>query len=239
VGFAAKTKGLVRIMLPTHVAIVTMLAQEDRSSWLAGALAAAGIALMTVTMLRGIMRRRKRAARTEEMPRSTRIAKAIEAQQTEAASKNTTSPNTSHASQRVSLDRLMVEVEELTRVCAAQLENRATKLELLIAQADDRLAKLADASTQHLPSVAPSPPAVVTQRTASVQPVQSTTPAPIPTVSQAPSPASTSATDIRSRIQSLAHEGRSAAEISRALNEPVGKVELILALHNAARAHTA
>lgn len=63
----------------------------------------------------------------------------------EAASRSAADPTGPH---RQRLDSLMVEVQELTRVCAAQVENRATRLETLLRDADDLVRRLEAATRQ-------------------------------------------------------------------------------------------
>lgn len=198
----------VKTMLWTTAAHMTMLAREGGNSWFAGALTASGIALLTVTMLRGIVRQRKRAAQKQATRGDTPVDTVQPKKRRKASPEQII-----HATNRDSLDRLMVEVQELTRVCAAQLENRSAKLELLIAQADERIQTLAKTSLQHTQDIAP--PSIEQNLSPSLQPA--------------------SADDLRDRIRALSKKGRSAMDISREINEPVGKVELIMALQHAER----
>ena len=121
----------------------------------------------------------------------------------------------------------MVEVQELTRVCAAQIENRAQRLELLIAQADDRLARLAaqQSSAQAVAEVVTHPTAPVSRPIAK------------PQTAEAPTPARKGQSiDARTHIRALHAQGKSSAEIARLTGEPIGKVELVIALQSAERA---
>ncbi|MCA9294389.1 MAG: hypothetical protein KDA20_11310 [Phycisphaerales bacterium] len=203
---------------------LTMVAQGG-PGWLAGAMAALGIAIITTTMLRGLVKRRKGT------PTRTRSAlKAAPAQTPAGAAAKTSGGHAPeqmlHAAQRASLEHLMVEVQELTRVCAAQIENRASRLELLIAQADERLARLAaaqgsaDALMPDGPDAAPQVMAPVTR----------------PVTAARSKPSAPAASDAREAIRALHAQGKSATEIATATGEPIGKVELVIALHAAERA---
>jgi hypothetical protein len=114
------------------------------------------------------------------------------------------SPVTSSLAQQRSVERqmqnILVELSEMSRQITAQLDTRAAKLELLIKDADERIAKLqAGVPLSDAPS-APRPPTepVVDPRYA--------------------------------EVYSLADQGRSATEIAAALNQPYGEIDLILKL---------
>lgn len=106
---------------------------------------------------------------------------------------------------RGDLEELMVEIERLTRRFASQIDTKTADLELLIREADQRIADLR-------------------QATADVPRARSRDPF-------ADETASTAVADPLSRhIFDLADQGLAPVEIARKLNEHVGKVELILAL---------
>jgi uncharacterized protein DUF6115 len=99
------------------------------------------------------------------------------------------------------LESVMVDAEELSRRLAAHLDNKAARLEILLREADERIAQLQGTTKE---SVA----------------IDATHPFDM-----------TSVKDPRSRrILELASTGRSAVDISRELDEPIGTVELVLAL---------
>jgi len=101
------------------------------------------------------------------------------------------------------LTELIVELEKMARQMTAQLDTRAAKLELLIQEADVRLAALKCSGE----SAAPLRP---------VQPASD--PLQIP--------------DSRyDSIYDLAAQGKSARQIAQELGRPDGEIELILALH--------
>ena len=189
-------------------------------NWLPGAVAALGILLITTTLLRRWVKK-SRASRSRD-PRE-----ALQEQR----------ETLQHRAERDSLEKLMVEVQELTRVCAAQIENRATKLEHLIELADRRLADLDRATASgvaerhSVPRVATAPDRAIETRPASVHTGRTRdwsdegeeTPA---------SPAERR-DQLTERVHELSAMGLKSVEIARQLDEQVGKVELILALRSA------
>lgn len=125
---------------------------------------------------------------------------------------------------RADLDRLAARL-------AATLDQRAERLERLIAAADERLAALADTAESH---TRPAP--AVTARVDAPQVDAEALAAPRRRAAARPRAgraASVQADPVTSRIYSLADEGSSAASIARDVGEPIGKVELILALRGA------
>lgn len=96
------------------------------------------------------------------------------------------------------------EVQSLVRELIAELDLRADRLERLIAEADRRLERAEDREP-----VAPRPPAQTSSRTHAAR--------------AEPDP-------MARRVYGLADEGLPIVEIARRLEQPTGKVELILAL---------
>jgi len=114
------------------------------------------------------------------------------------------------------MQNLLVELSEMTRQLNAQLDTRAAKLEVLLKQADDRIAAL-----QRLDATAPK-----AMDSSTAPPIQDFIPE--TTIAEAPAPLQL---DPRHReIYALADEGHGAKEIATRLNRPSGEVELILAL---------
>lgn len=112
--------------------------------------------------------------------------------------------------QRAEIEQLMVDAEELVRRLAALLDNKAARAEQLLDRLERRLRDLERASSCAPSTAADAAPASV---------LESATAAP---------------TDpLREEVVRLAGEGLAPVEIARRLNEQVGKVELILALHRA------
>ncbi|HVT89630.1 MAG TPA: hypothetical protein VHD56_12310 [Tepidisphaeraceae bacterium] len=108
------------------------------------------------------------------------------------------------------MQNLLVELSEMSRQISAQLDTRASKLEILIQQADQRIAVLKNSA-----GFAP-------QRPESSAPIVETEP-PRAEVEEMPDPR-------HSEVYSLADSGRDAQQIASELNRPRGEVELILAL---------
>ncbi len=190
-------------------------------NWLPGAMAALGVALITVVLLRRWLKR-SRASRARDPQQ-------VLAQQRE---------QLQHRSERDSLEKLMVEVQELTRVCAAQIENRASKLEHLIEVADQRIAELQRATERRPVSSAPrssvdrdveleARPAVTrNSRSRDWSSEGDDTDVPRTSPSQRRD-------QLAERVHELSEMGLKSVEIARQLDEQVGKVELILALREA------
>jgi len=109
------------------------------------------------------------------------------------------------AAGRDTLHTVMADVEELAQRLAAQLDNKAARIEKLIADADDRLARLEQAAAQPAPEAPPATPRLTNQ----------------------------SDDPTRSRIYELADKGLSSIDIARRLDQPTGHVELILSLRSA------
>jgi hypothetical protein len=115
---------------------------------------------------------------------------------------------------RGDLRQMMVELEDLTRRFSAQLDAKSIKLEKLMEEADQKIARLqqlqadpppASTSTSAAPKPAPAKP-----------PVDIDPPAPVDPLAR--------------QIYQLADSGQSSIQIAKRLDEQIGKVELILAL---------
>jgi|SRR5688572_9690104 len=111
------------------------------------------------------------------------------------------------------MSNLMVEMLETARQITAQLETRAARLEVLIQQADDRVAALKACTATAAPSAALAP-ARHTEEIAAASADHHESP---------PNPR-------HAEVWAMADEGRSPPEIARKLNRPSGEIELILAL---------
>lgn len=121
------------------------------------------------------------------------------------------SPSFGSLAQQRSVERQMqnvlVELSEMARKISAQLDTRALKLELLIKEADEKIAALRSAA-------APAP-----------------SPEPAPRQTPRPAPEPEAPIDPRhAQVYALADQGRSSQEIAQQLNRPSGEIELILAL---------
>jgi len=123
------------------------------------------------------------------------------------------------------MSNLLVELSEMARQMTAQLDTRAAKLELLIKEADERLAALR--SARGLPAQGPADGAPE-ERLDGV-------------IVEARAPRSNSLPDQKIdprhlQVYNLADEGVPPPEIARQLGRPSGEIELILALRNDASA---
>lgn len=124
------------------------------------------------------------------------------------------------------MQNLLVELSEMSRQISAQLDTRAAKLELLLREADEKIARLnsLDNAPRH-PTVGSVSPALsdgggqslpsVAAKQASTEDAHSTAP-PIDPRHQA--------------IYELADQGQNVGQIARQLDRPSGEIELILAL---------
>jgi hypothetical protein len=119
------------------------------------------------------------------------------------------------------LNRLMIEMHEAARRIAAQIDNRFTKLDDLIKQADARIAALDGKS------VSPngiSDPAVSKPKPRPVEAASLSANAPSESDPQ---------TDARHiAIYALADAGKSTTTIAQELHRPIGEIELILNLRS-------
>jgi len=110
------------------------------------------------------------------------------------------------------MQHLLVELSEMSRQISAQLDTRAQKLQMLIQDADERIAELKRLEQQrNLPRSEPI-------WTTTAQPIIREAPPPEPVDEQ------------HQRVYTLADRGKTAGEIAKELNQPRGEVDLILAL---------
>lgn len=152
---------------------------------------------------------------------------------------------------RGDLEGLMVDIEQLARRLGAQLDAKSQQLETLLAEADRRIAALGGEAPPTPPPVdryEPSAGPAGEDRAVEAPPPQADTeppsiptptPAPAPALAPAPAPADSPHADphadpppdpLVAQVYALADENSSAPDIARDLGEPIGKVELILAL---------
>lgn len=117
----------------------------------------------------------------------------------------------------------------------AQLDNKAARLEQLIADADDRMQRLARSSPSRESTTPAAPPLRVESIRPPAAPLEKQTIAPR---ASRQNNVSSSQTDqfhgaidpLMRAVYDLADDGRRPIEIARELDEQVGKIELILAL---------
>jgi hypothetical protein len=129
------------------------------------------------------------------------------------------------------MESLLVEFAEMARQISAQLDTRSAKLELLIKDADEKLAALG--ARLAAPDGAQGKVETLTETKAAAP---AKTPAKAPVKSSAKNSAKTSTKaqgpppPQHADVYQLADQGRSPLEIAKQLNRPSGEVELILAL---------
>jgi hypothetical protein len=121
-------------------------------------------------------------------------------------------PSASSLSQQRNVERqmqnLLVELSEMARQLTAQLDTRSQKLEVLLQEADEKIAKLQNIGA----TIEPRPTPI--EREAWTIPPEPAAPA----------------DPQHQAVYTLADQGQSAPEIARQLARPRGEVELILAL---------
>lgn len=160
------------------------------SDGLSGILMAGGVLIIVFVLLRRLWRGKKRRRATHTPTPREQIA-ALRSQ----------------AESRSRIESFKIEAHEFTRQLAALLDTKAERLERLIADADDRLARMADA--EHRPAAPPPRPSPHRHR-----PIDP--------------PARVDPT--HTKIYQLADAGMDPIEIARQTGQPTGQVELILAL---------
>lgn len=122
-------------------------------------------------------------------------------------------PGQASLAQQRSVERqmqsLLVELSEMSRQISGQLDTRAAKLEILIKEADEKIAAMKPAGA------AAPPPATaefaIPPETPSIKPTEPLDPR-------------------HAMVYALADQGRTAHEIANEIGRPSGEVELILAL---------
>jgi hypothetical protein len=126
----------------------------------------------------------------------------------------TNSPLRFSVSQQKNLERdmqnLLVELHEMARTMTAQIETRAKKLELLIAEADEKIARLQSGASTGAPASGATP------RPQSID---------LPAQSE-----STQRPDQHAEVYQLADAGLDGRQIAARLGRPFGEIELLLAL---------
>ncbi len=159
---------------------------------------------------------------------------------TGASGGGTSGGGTSGGGVRRDLEELMVEVEQLARRLGSQLDNKARRLEMLIAEADRRIARLGQlqagpvtpdgaAGSSASPTASRSPAAAQGPAHAGDQVAASATAqgaASSSTWRRAEPPDH----PLSRQVWRLAAAGKDAASIAAELDEHEGKIELILAL---------
>ncbi|MEM9066074.1 MAG: hypothetical protein AAGB51_11355 [Planctomycetota bacterium] len=179
--------------------------QESGGFSMGDLLPAAMMLVAALLLMNSYLRRQKAKSKQPEQPTDARArAEAIQAA----------------ARGKESLQAVLAESEQLAQRLAAHVDTKAALLEKLIADADDRLAKLEAAESR-----SPEPQPQTLDHAAQGSTLHK---------DQAAKSAPAQSTDpLRRRIYQLADQGKSSVEIAQATNQPTGQVELILALRSA------
>ncbi|MEM1424154.1 MAG: hypothetical protein AAGH64_09145 [Planctomycetota bacterium] len=200
------------------------------SEWMPHAMLAAGIALVTLVMLRSWWKRRRRMAQRDREDAELSPKDRMERMRADARRDDPAGAQ---------LRTLMLETQELTRAASAQLDTKAAKLEALIEEANATIARLHDArSGEHVPpAMRPATGAVTDTQLSSVGfPMQTDRVRTFPqTIERAidRAPQGLGSDPIADRVMDLSRKGYSPVQIAQELNEQVGRVELMLALRKA------
>jgi len=127
---------------------------------------------------------------------------------------------------------LLVEYEKMIRNMTTQLDTRASRLETLIKEADEKLAALQNVGGGSSPDpsdapieLGPPPDGSTTTTTAAIARATDLTPTPRRDPNM-PDPR-------HAEVYALADQGLSARDVARKLGRPNGEIELILALRTA------
>jgi hypothetical protein len=195
-------------------------------SWIPGAMLAAGVALVCLVMLR-LWAKRRRTQRARDAEEGALSAKErMERLRSKAA---VDSPSTAP------IERLMVEVQELTRACTAQLDTKAARLERLIEEANATIERLEQANTgaETSPAMRPATGAVTDGQLRTVgfpmdQRVRTRSDAIERTINPTPNE-----DPLAQRVVNMSMRGMTPVQIAQELGEQVGRVELMLALRRA------
>lgn len=185
-------------------------APEAGGSTLVQMMATLGVLLLSFTTLMLLRRRIRRQAHDRGLSVQDRIRGVREQAQRSAGAPASTAR--ASAASRASIESVMADAEELTRRLAAVMDNKAAALEILIDRANEAAQRLERANVQ----------ADGDHRTRPVS-------APMAQLSD----------PLANEVYALADQGRTSLEIARELDEPTGKVELILALRRPATPHGA
>jgi hypothetical protein len=117
------------------------------------------------------------------------------------------------------MSNLLVELSEMARQVTAQLDTRATKLELLMKEADEKIEALQRLSGSSSPANRSAAEHAALMQPLDVPPVTPVSALPPPTIEPR-----------YAEIYALADQGRSPRDIATHLGRPSGEIELILAL---------
>ncbi len=171
-----------------HLLLQSSFVSDKNMPWL---IIGGGVFLITYLVIRPFLRRKK-----DPMDAPARYGRPLSQQRTV----------------EKQMESLLVELSEMTRQMSAQLDNRSAKLQILLAEADTKIAELKQAN-----QLTPSAASPASDPYGEQEP---TTPA-----------AKTSQTNPdHDAIYALADQKMTIPEIAQQLHRPSGEIELILAL---------
>lgn len=203
-------------------------ATDGRSEWLAPAMAAAGMLIVIVVLLIRMTKKRGASRRADRREASMSTKERMDQLRQRA--------NTDD-SQSAELRKMMLEARELTRECSAIIDTRAAKLERLIMDADERLARLdaaqrgeAAAPVHRRSTHAPSDAAL---GALGFEPKDTQVRVRHDALRDAIEPPAHNGDPAQQRVLALARQGLTPVQIAQELGEQIGRVELMLALNRA------
>ena len=234
---------------PHHIALPFTLAETAGAPsgaqspivyWIAAVLVLAGLCIIGMVVVTALRGRRHGEPLAIATPMPIREAVSIPPPRRE--------PFTPTTQEAQNLLRLMGEAEELCTRLGRDLDDKAQRLERLLARAEGRLGPTqSDDTVVVRPNLTPpSPPSVTTHAPIAPRPEIVTRPMPVPAavltyaaaasapIHSSPSaPAALGLEPLTAQIYSLADAGHAPSAIAQQLGQHTGKVELILALRGA------
>lgn len=205
-GSASETDTTTQAQTPASTGTPSDLGKDSRSgpsssteilggsNALAGMLMAGGVLIITFILMSRL--RRKQKSRPSQLSTAEQVAHLR-----------------ARAADSAGIDAFKADAHDFTRQMAALLDSKAERLEQIIADADDRLARLEHAQQ----TLAPISPPLQTPRPASRR-----TP---PDIDRSPA-----VDPLHDRVYRLADSGLDPVAIAREIGQPTGQIELILAL---------
>ena len=169
--------------------------------------------VLSITGLFSALRKRKRAGYRPAAGTSAR-------EQLDAA--RSPDPVAQRRDHRSSMDAIGVEIEQLARRVGAQLDNKAARLETLLNEAERTISRLESATAAAKRQALPSRDLLAAVPAAAATP-------PRPAV-----PTAAERDRLTHDVHGLADQGLDAAAIAKAVDRPVGQIQLILSLREAA-----
>lgn len=137
-------------------------------------------------------------------------------------------------SQTRDADQVMTELERLARQIHGRVDTQFAKLEAVIRDADDRIEKLSRLMRASEGGAALD--VTVSDERIETSGASEPNSAPPARSASASSPDTSMRNELRSQVRALCRDGSSAEEIARALNQPIGEVQLMLSLEKTLQA---